>query len=379
MNENKKNNKGIQIAIITIVVVLFVAVAIDVIVNYVPLKEIFSKNVNYTTSKEVTVTDKGIADAVEKLYDATVVVKVGSGKNLTGWGSGFVYKKDSKNAYILTNHHVIDGAKSIVVMFASEKEVTAELIGSDEYADVAVLKIPVSDDIVVAEIGASEDVRLGDTIFAVGTPVSIEYSFTVTRGILSGKNRMVEMTNSSGNRFQQGYTDSWYMNLLQIDASINSGNSGGPLANSNGEVIGITNSKLSSAYSQTTIENMGFAIPIEDALSVASQLEETKEVSRPVLGVTMTTIEGASANGIKLDDDITKGAVIVDVSNGGSAAKGGLKKGDVITKIDDYEIEDYKYLKYYLYRYSVGDKIKITYIRDGKTKTMELTLKKVSD
>lgn len=377
MEEDKKSKKGLSVAIIVGIIVLVLVAIGDIVVNYVPLKEIFSKNVKYVTEKEVTVTDKGISDAVSKLYDASVIVEVGTSENkLSGWGSGFVYKTDDKYGYIFTNHHVVDGAKSIKIVLSNETEVTGELVGSDEYADVAVVKIPKDKVIAVAEIGKSEDVLVGDTIFAIGTPVSLEYSFTVTRGILSGKNRMVEMSPSAKKSYYGQSGDSWYMNLLQIDASINSGNSGGPLANSNGEVIGITNSKLSSSsLSGASIENMGFAIPIEDALSVAEYLENNGKVTRPVLGVTMTSVEGAEYNGVKISDSITSGAVITDVSSGSTADAAKLKKGDVIIKLDDYKIKDYKYLKYYLYRYRVGDKVKITYIRDGKEKTVEVTLK----
>lgn len=377
MEEDKKSKKGLSVAIIVGIIVLVLVAVGDIVVNYVPLKEIFSKNVKYVTEKEVTVTDKGISDAVSKLYDASVIVEVGTSEDkLSGWGSGFVYKTDDKYGYIFTNHHVVDGAKSIKIVLSNETEVTGELVGSDEYADVAVVKIPKDKVIAVAEIGKSEDVLVGDTIFAIGTPVSLEYSFTVTRGILSGKNRMVEMSSSAKKSYYGQSGDSWYMNLLQIDASINSGNSGGPLANSNGEVIGITNSKLSSStLSGASIENMGFAIPIEDALSVAEYLENNGKVTRPVLGVTMTSVEGAEYNGVKISDSITSGAVIADVSSGSTADAAKLKKGDVIIKLDDYKIKDYKYLKYYLYRYRVGDKVKITYIRDGKEKTVEVTLK----
>lgn len=377
MEEDKKSKRGLSVAIIVGIIVLVLVAIGDIVVNYVPLKEIFSKNVKYVTEKEVTVTDKGISDAVSKLYDASVIVEVGTSEDkLSGWGSGFVYKTDDKYGYIFTNHHVVDGAKSIKIVLSNETEVTGELVGSDEYADVAVVKIPKDKVIAVAEIGKSEDVLVGDTIFAIGTPVSLEYSFTVTRGILSGKNRMVEMSSSAKKSYYGQSGDSWYMNLLQIDASINSGNSGGPLANSNGEVIGITNSKLSSSsLSGASIENMGFAIPIEDALSVAEYLENNGKVTRPVLGVTMTSVEGAEYNGVKISDSITSGAVITDVSSGSTADAAKLKKGDVIIKLDDYKIKDYKYLKYYLYRYRVGDKVKITYIRDGKEKTVEVTLK----
>lgn len=376
--KEKNNKKGLSVAIIVGIIVLLLVAIGDIVVNYVPLKEIFSKNVKYVTEKEVTVTDTGIRDAVSKLYNASVIVEVGSTKDkLSGWGSGFVYKKDSKYGYVFTNHHVVEGAKYIKIVLADESEVEGELVGSDEYADVAVVKIPADKVIAVAEIGKSEDVLVGDTIFAIGTPVSLEYSFTVTRGILSGKNRMVEMTSSSkGSSIFQTSGDSWYMNLLQIDASINSGNSGGPLANSNGQVIGITNSKLSSStMSGTSIENIGFAIPIEDALAVAEYLESNGKVTRPVLGVTMTSVEGAEYNGITISDKITSGAVVTDVSSGSTADDAKLKKGDVITKLDDYNIKDYKYLKYYLYRYRVGDKVKITYIRGDKEKTVEVTLK----
>ena len=202
--ENKKNS-GIQSLIITAIIILVVIAGIAVVLNYVSLEDIFNTQtkVQEKVSKEVTVTDEGIADAVEKLYDATVVVKVSQdGKSISGWGSGFVYKKDDKNAYVLTNHHVIDGARDIGVEMSNGVLVDAELVGSDEFSDVAVLKIDASSVLAVAEIGESENLRVGDTVFAIGTPVSLDYSFTVTRGILSGKNRLVEMkSNSSSSGF----------------------------------------------------------------------------------------------------------------------------------------------------------------------------------
>lgn len=387
--ENKKSN-GVQALVVTAIIILVVVAGIGVVLNYVPLSEVFNsqEKVQEKVSKEVTVTDEGIADAVEKLYDATVIVKVSKdGKSISGWGSGFVYKKDNNDAYILTNHHVVEGAKDIGVEMSNGTLVDSTLVGSDEFSDVAVLKVDASSVLEVAEIGESENLRVGDTVFAIGTPVSLDYSFTVTRGILSGKNRLVEMKSSSsssngysffgGNREQKS-TDTWYMKLLQIDASINSGNSGGPLANCNGEVVGITNSKLSSSYSQTSIENIGFAIPIEDALEVASNIESGKTTNmtdKPSLGVSMTDVSGASANNIDLPNSVKNGAVIVEVMDDSNASRAGLKSGDVIIKYDDYEITDFKHLKYYLFKSKKGDKVKITYLRDGKERTCELTLK----
>lgn len=389
--ENKKNNSGVQALVVTAIIVLVVIALIGVVLNYMPLSEIFNAQtkIQEKVSKEVTVTDEGIADAVDKLYDATVIVKVSKdGKAISGWGSGFVYKKDNNDAYILTNHHVVEGAKEIAVEMSNGNLVDAKLVGSDEFSDVAVVKVDASSVLEVAEIGTSENLRVGDTVFAIGTPVSLDYSFTVTRGILSGKNRLVEMKSSSsssngyssffGGTREQKSTDTWYMKLLQIDASINSGNSGGPLANCNGEVVGITNSKLSSSYSQTSIENIGFAIPIEDALEVAKLIENGKTTSasdKPTLGVSMTDVSGAASNNINLPDNVKSGAVIVEVVNDSNASRAGLKAGDVIIKYNDYEITDFKHLKYYLFKSNKGDKVNITYLRDGKERTTEITFK----
>lgn len=385
--ENKKS--GVQALVVTAIIVLVIIAGIAVVLNYVPLNEIFNSQakIQEKVSKEVTVTDEGIADAVEKLYDATVIVKVSKdGKSISGWGSGFVYKRENNDAYVLTNHHVVDGSKSIDVEMSNGVSTTGTLVGSDEFSDVAVVKIDASSVLAVAEIGDSEKLRVGDTVFAIGTPVSLDYSFTVTRGILSGKNRLVEMKSSSasndvysffGGSREQKSTDTWYMKLLQIDASINSGNSGGPLANCNGQVVGITNSKLSSSYSQTSIENIGFAIPIEDALEVAENVRSGKNNGgeKPTLGVSMTDVAGAKANNIDLPDTVKNGAVVVEVMNDSNASRAGLKAGDVIIKYDDYEITDFKHLKYYLFKSKVGDKVRITYLRDGKEKTTELNLK----
>lgn len=379
----KKNNTGLRIAIIIVVILLIIVVAVDLVASYLPsLEKVFGKTVNNITSKEVTVTDKGIADAVDKLYDATVIVEVGENEdNLAGWGSGFVYKTDKSFGYILTNHHVVDNANYIKIVYSDESYTEGKIVGSDKYNDVAVIKVPVNTVLKTAEIGKSEDVKVGDTVFAIGTPVSIDYSFTVTRGILSGKNRLCSMSDSKGTQsifgYYQNQTEQWYISLLQIDASINSGNSGGPLANSNGEVIGINNSKLSSGFSSgSSIENIGFSIPIEDAMVLADELVEHGNVTRPLLGVSMTTIEAAKKTGMKIDSSLKYGAVVSEVSKGGSADKAGIRANDVIVKFGDFKIENYKYLKYYLYRYRVGDKVKAVINRDGKEIELNIELKK---
>ena len=208
-------------------------------------------------TKNVSITDTGIAEAVDKIYDAVVVVKNYKSKELYSTGTGFFYEVDGNTAYILTNHHVIEGGDDVYVQLTDGNMVKVDIVGSDKYADIAVLSIDVNDSVKVASIGSSESIRVGDTVFAVGAPLDAStYSGTVTRGIISGKDRLVTVSLSNTN------SNDWVMSVLQTDAAINSGNSGGPLANGNGEVIGITSLKLASSG----VEGMGFAIPIETAM-----------------------------------------------------------------------------------------------------------------
>lgn len=302
------------------------------------------------TIKDVTVTDTGIADAVEKVYDSVVTVKNYARNQLYSTGSGFVFKIDDKYGYILTNYHVINGGSEVSVIFTNNKEEKVTVVGYDEYSDIAVLAVDKSLVLATAQIGSSNDMRIGDTTFAVGTPVdSSVYSWSVTRGILSGKNRMVQV-------------DNYVMSVLQTDTAINSGNSGGPLCNSNGEVIGITNMKLASSQ----IEGMGFAIPIEDAVTNAETIISGKKISRPYLGVSIYDSNNYFNN--------NTGVYVESVEKNGPADKAGIKSGDKILKVNDVEITNTSYFRYQLYKYDIGDKIKITIERNGNEKTLAVTL-----
>ena len=372
-----KSSKRFDRAMVVLgIVFAFIICLTFVVVKYVPFKEIFSKTVITKTEKDVTITDEGIADAVDKIYDATVIVQVGNNGKTSGYGSGFVYKVEGDYAYILTNYHVVDNSNFIKIVYTDDTEVDGEFVGGAEYLDVAIVKVSADSIKAVAEIGSSEGLRVGDTVFAVGTPIALQYSFSVTRGILSGKERFVASKSSETNVYGFSQTkDIWYERLLQMDATINSGNSGGPLCNANGEVIGLTNSKLSGQTSSSaSIENMSFAVPIEDALMVAEQVLKNGEYVRPTLGVSMTTIAGAIQSGLSAPEGVTKGAVVESVVTGGAADKGGIKAWDIITKFGDYEIDDYLYLKYYVGRYKTGDKVEVTYIRQGKEHTTTVTL-----
>jgi len=358
--------KDKRLNIIIIIAAFFVgALGMYALVNFGPksVQTIINKS-----EKEVTVNENGIADAVEKLYDAVVVVGAYKDGMLASNGTGFVYEEDEKYAYILTNSHVVNGSTSVKVKFTNNTVENVEVVGDDSYSDIAVLKIDKSKIIKVAELGDLNNSRVGDTVFAIGAPLDDEYSWTVTRGILSGKDRLVSASSTNST------TQDMVMSVMQTDAAINSGNSGGPLANSNGEVIGITNMKLVS----DGVEGIGFAIPIGDAVEYASELRENGKIERPFLGISMldaTDTYNLARYRITLDMNQT-GAVVIQVQENSPADKAGLKMGDVITKIEDYEVESVARLKYYLYKYSPGDKVKVAYIRDGKTKTDTITLGK---
>lgn len=334
-----------------------------------------SKNVNYNScsncmSGTMVVNNEGISNSVKKVYDSVVMVKNYKNDSLAGSGSGFVYKKDKDYGYIMTNQHVVDGATSVKIRFASGETVDGTLLGGDEYLDIAVIKVPVSNVISVATLGTTKDLSLGDTVFTIGTPVGEGYFNSVTGGYISGLDRKVTVSVQS--------TSDWVQEVVQIDAAINPGNSGGPLFNVNGEVIGVTSLKLVNS----SIEGMGFAIKIEDAMKHVEELESGNKIERPLLGIThvnATETYALRQYGISLDSSITSGIVVISVVEGSAAEKAGLKKGDVIVKLNDDEVSNMAYLKYLLYKYNIGDKIKITYIRDKKTNTTEVTLTEKAD
>ncbi len=357
-------NKKIRNLIILIIVFFVGAIAMFALVRFNPT--FVTQNVTKEI-KDVTVTDTGIADAVEKVYDAVVTIETYKGDTLYATGTGFVYKNDGNNAYILTNNHVIESGSEVKVVFTNNKQVVAKVIGADKYADIAVLNVSSKDIITVAEIGKSSDLRVGDTVFAVGAPVdSAAYSWSVTRGILSGKDRMVEVSLSNSN------VSDWVMSVMQTDAAINSGNSGGPLCNSNGSVIGINSMKLASS----SIEGMGFAIPIEDALDYAEKIESGKKLERPYLGVAMYNLSNMYG---RVNTDIAAGVYIDKVEEDSPADVASLKAGDIIVKLDDVDIPNLAYLKYQLYKHNIGDSVKVSFYRGNDLKTTTVNLSKAAD
>ena len=261
-DDNSCNNTGVLLVVSILLSFVCGAIGAYLIVSNYTVEQVVK---TITTSELV---ENSISSSVDKVYSSTVIVVAYKDGKQISTGTGFVYKKDDKNGYVMTNNHVIDGADTVEVEFNDKSErIDAKILGGEVYSDIAVLTIDAKEVEQVVEAGDSSSIKLGDTIFTVGSPMGLTYKGTVTKGILSGKDRMVEVSLS-------GSATDYYMNVLQLDAAVNPGNSGGPLCDVSGKVIGIISLKIV----QDEVEGMGFAIPIEDALRYASAIEEGGEI-----------------------------------------------------------------------------------------------------
>ena len=326
------------------------------------VQKVTSENIKTTTIEEIS----ELKTAINSVYESTIYIEVSGNRGTVSTGSGFVYKQDEKFGYILTNYHVIEGGSKYEIIFTDGTEADAEYVNGDEYYDIAVLKVSKDKIKSVSTIGNSSNLELGDTVFTVGAPLGKEYMGTITKGIVSGINRMVSVELGSG---------SYLMEVLQTDASINSGNSGGPICNIKGEVIGITSSKLIGSG----VEGMGFAIPINTVNEMINNIESGVTSSRPYLGVQLVDLTNTFAlqyyYNIRISSDVEFGAVLSYVEENKPASKAGLEVGDVIIEIDGEKVEDVSHFKYKLYKHKVGDKILVKYYRENKLgeTTIELT------
>lgn len=322
------------------------------------------------SEKTRIINNNGISAAVDKVYDSVVMIKNYKKGYSNGSGSGVVYKKDDKYGYILTNYHVIEGATEIYIVLSNNKEVDGEILGGDEYLDIAVVRINANDVIKVAPMGNLDECTVGDQVFAVGTPIGEDYFNTVTAGYISGLNRKVTVSVKS--------TADWVQEVTQIDAAINPGNSGGPLFNINGEIIGLNSMKLVNS----SIEGMAFSVKVDDIKQHVEEFEKGEKIQRVLLGINYINVSDTYTlyrQGITLDKNISSGVVVMSTVEGSGAEKAKIKKGDVITKINDEEVLNRAYLKYILYKYKAGDEIEVTYIRDGKESSAKVTLTESDD
>lgn len=371
MNKKERNNSWIYLIIISVLTVGVIALISIILMGKLNInKVITNRKTNETVVSSKTIEEQSdLKNAISKVYNSVVYIQVEVMSRMgtqVASGSGFVYKKDSKNGYILTNNHVIEDANKIVVTYIDGSETEAELVGRDEFSDVAVLKVKADTVLEVAEIGSSDDAEIGDTVFTVGAPLGKEYMGTITKGIVSGVNRKVSVKLSSG---------SYLMETIQTDATINSGNSGGPLCNISGQVIGITSSKLVGEG----VEGMGFSIPINTVNAIIDKLEKGEKIERPYLGVQLADVSNSYGlqyyYNINISKDIKYGAILTYVEKNKPASNAGLEVGDVVVEMDGEKIESSAQFRYNLYKHNVGDEIKVKYYRgdDKRDTTIKLT------
>lgn len=304
-----------------------------------------------TTSTISSSGDLSVPDVVSKVASAVVGISI-SNNSGSGYGSGIIISEDG---YILTNYHVISSASTIKVDFTNGKSSNAKVINYDSSLDVAIIKVTDKSNIpAVAELGDSSKLRVGDTAIAIGSPLGKQLQNSVTVGVISALDRDIQMENES-------------QKLIQTDAAINSGNSGGALVNTKGQVIGINVAKIGSSYSTTSVEGLGFAIPINEVKP------KINDLLKPIL---MIGIEGRD---ISEDDsqryNLPVGVYIYSVEEYSPAELSGMKQGDVITSFDGTTVKTIAQLNSLKLKHKAGDKVKIVVVRDGSKKTLELTLK----
>ncbi|KRL78804.1 S1C family serine protease [Secundilactobacillus paracollinoides] len=281
-------------------------------------------------------------------------------------GSGVIYKKSGNAAYIVTNNHVVSGSNALEVVLSNGKKLTAKLVGKDSVTDLAVLKINGTDVKSVASFGNSDNIEVGETSLAIGSPLGTDYSSSLTEGIISAKKRSVTTSNGTAT-------------VIQTDTAINPGNSGGPLLNLEGQVIGINSMKLATDSEGTSVEGMGFAIPSNEVVNIINQLIKNGKIVRPALGikyVDLSEISSAQQKSVlKLPSSVSNGAVVMTTPGSSTpAGKAGLKKYDVITAIDGKKVTSTTSVRDLLYEHKVNDTIKLTYYRNGKEKTVSVKL-----
>ncbi|MFI3886260.1 S1C family serine protease [Streptococcus parauberis] len=329
--------------------------AVVSVINYQKIDTASSDNYNslFGDSSESKQTDDGLAIFSE--------------------GSGVIYKKDGKDAYIVTNNHVIDGAKRIEILLADGSKIVGTLIGSDTYSDLAVVKVSSEKIKSVAKFADSTKINIGEVAIAIGSPLGTEYANSVTEGIVSSLSRTVTLKNEEGKTVST--------NAIQTDAAINPGNSGGALINVEGQVIGINSSKISSTNEAGgAVEGMGFAIPSNDVVKIINQLEEKGEVIRPALGISMVNLGDLSTSALSqlnVPKEVTSGIVVATVTED-MPATDKLKQYDIITAIDGEEVKTTSDLQSALYGHDINDEVKITFYRGNEKKTVTIKLTKTT-
>ena len=321
-----------------------------------------------------------VTDIVEKVADSVVGVtnlktisdpwSPEETRQETGSGWRVIYKKQGDKAYIVMNRHVVEGAQELEITFDDGSKTAGKIVGGDMWTDLAVIEIDAKVVKTVIDFGDSDALKRGETVMAIGNPLGLGFSGSVTVGVVSGKDRSIPID------FDENGTVDWFADVLQTDAAINPGNSGGALINLAGQLIGINSMKISEA----TVEGIGLAIPINLAIPIIDQLEKHGEVNRPTMGVTLLDLRSIPAQQqremLKLPVDVTDGVVINEVMINSPAQIAGVKQYDVIVEMDGEKIEDMVSLRKHLYNSKeVGDTMQMKVYRDGRLLEIEMVLK----
>jgi S1-C subfamily serine protease len=316
----------------------------------------------------------GFVSAVDKASEAVVGViniqrdSFSEEDAEAGTGSGVIYKKANGKAYVVTNHHVVEGANRIEISLSDGKKVPADILGSDVVTDLAVLQMDEKYAAKVIEIGDSTKVQRGEPAIAIGNPLGLEFSGTVTQGIISATERIlpVDLDND-------GHYD-WQVEVLQTDAAINPGNSGGALVNVDGKLIGINSMKIATE----AVEGIGLAIPISRAVPIIQELEKTGKVKRPYLGVELRSLNEIPTyyweKTLQLPTNVTSGVCVLDVKSPSPASREGMHEYDVIVEVDGKPVHDIIEFRTILYSKKINDTMKIVFYRGSEQKTATVKL-----
>ncbi|WP_147536019.1 S1C family serine protease [Bacillus marasmi] len=330
-----------------------------------------TKNVSVDVTSQVT-------KAVEKAGDTVVAIsnlqETGfwfgeSSRQEAGTGSGVIYKIEGNKAFVVTNHHVVDGAKELEITLSDGTKHAAKLRGSDVWTDLAVLELEAKNIKNIAEFGDSDSIQVGEPAIAIGNPLGATFSGSVTQGIISGLERTIPIDiNSDG-------IEDWQAEVIQTDAAINPGNSGGALVNIDGQLIGINSMKIA----ESSVEGIGLAIPINYAIPIIEDLEKHGEVKRPYMGVELQSVSEIAKyyqeEALKLPKDITYGVALRQIVPNSPADIAGLKELDVIVEMDGEKIGDVIDLRKHLYnKKKIGEQMKIKFYRNGKLQETTMRL-----
>ena len=315
-------------------------------INSKPTSDSSNSSDNYDTA------DGMAGEDIYKKVNPSVVSVISTTSEGTGSGSGVIMSKDG---YIITNNHVVDGAQSVSVQLSDGTSLDAEIIGTDEQTDLAVIKVTPTNDLTAAEFGDSDELEPGEYAYAIGSPGGVQFANTITGGRISAINRDLTVNDR-------------VMTLIQTDASINNGNSGGALINKYGQVVGITSAKLSgNAFGSATVEGMGFAIPINTAKDIVDELIQNGYVSgRPSIGITGQNVESA--------DGKVSGVQVYSIDSRAKAASEGLQVGDVITAVDGTPTPDMDKVNELKQDKKAGDKLTLSVYRISTGKTLNITI-----